>query len=487
MSTTRRRFLGSVAAPLAAPALLRCARKPPNVLWLMTDEQRPDSMGAYRSPWAKTPHLDELATEGTTFEEAYTPSPVCVPARTSLLTGQYGSTTGVLHNQAPHIRQDTSFLTWAFEGAGYRTASFGKKHYFRKGRQAFQIEGGRTIGGPLSALHYNRPCDPAACEIVQYPGPQPWILAGRFPGRIEETAEHQNVDLAINWLSSRPAADPFFLRLSLLAPHTPVVVPKEYCGTVDPDAIRIPYATEEELSRVPLYERRVWREYQGAFRLSREQIRRARRYYYDRVAFLDSEIGRLLDWMRKRDLLDNTIVVFVSDHGTLLGDHGLLQKQTFYRQVATVPFFFWAPGRIRSGARVRTPVNTISLLPALLECAGIEVPGEVECSGLQEVLEDGGEPAPEPVFSEIKFGYRGYRDDDRLVTIRDGRYRLTVFLDPDAPERFRERPEGSLYDLETDPGETRNLYGEREYDGVVERLQKRIVEWDQERKTRSRH
>jgi len=99
-------------------------------------------------------------------------------------------------------------------------------------------------------------------------------------------------------------------------------------------------------------------------------------------------------------------------------------------------------------------------------------------------MEQGREPAPDPVFSEIKLGYRGYRDDDRLATIRDGKHRLTLFLDPDNPERFRDRPEGSLYDLESDPGETRNLYGVKEYLAVAERLQERIVEWDQQRKSK---
>ncbi|MCP5111468.1 MAG: sulfatase-like hydrolase/transferase, partial [bacterium] len=145
MQTSRREFLGAVAAQTA-----RTRR--PNILWLMTDEQRPDSMGCYGSSWAKTPCLDELAAEGTLYEEAYTPSPVCVPARSCLLTGIRGSTLGVLHNQAPPLREGAQFLTWKFADAGYRTASFGKKHYFIEGRQAFETEAGRATDDIVSPI-----------------------------------------------------------------------------------------------------------------------------------------------------------------------------------------------------------------------------------------------------------------------------------------------------------------------------------------------
>ena len=455
MKIGRREFLGSLAVQSA-----RTHR--PNVLWLMTDEQRPDSIGCYGSAWAKTPCLDELASEGTLYEEAYTPSPVCVPARSSLLTGIRGSRLGVLHNRAPRMREGTRFLTWAFADAGYRTASFGKKHYFVDGRQAFETEAGRATDKVVSPIKYLREC--RDCDAVQYPGLTLWLLGGRFPAPIEQTAEYVNTQLAINWLSQLSRRDSFFLRISWNAPHTPVVVPEEFCNTIEPDSVQLPFPSEEELTSKPPYERGALRDYQGAHRLSRSQVLKARQYYYERVSFLDSQIARLLDWMRPRGLLDNTVIAFVSDHGSGLADHGLFQKQTFYRQVGGVPFLLWYPNGVSRGRRVELPVSTISLAPAMLDLAGLR--------GGEKPRESG------PVFSEVKFGYRDHRDDDRLVMIRDGDFKLIVFHDPADPEKFAGRREGSLYNLGTDPGETRNLFTGTKHQATIDRLLASITKRD---------
>lgn len=441
----------------------------------MSDEQRPDSLGCYGSPWARTPVIDELARGGALFQEAYTPSPVCVPARSCLLTGRYGSGLGVLHNEQ-RLARDTAFLTWAFAAAGYRTASFGKKHYFVEGRQAFDVERGRATDSVVDATRYAAAYDMRDYDVVRYPGPQPWILGGRFPEAAERTAEAVNAGLALEWLASLGPADRFFLRVSFNAPHTPVVVPGPFAGAMDPASIRLPFCSPDEFRAMPPYLREALGSYQGSARLSREQLMQARRYYYERVAFLDAQVGRLLDGLRRRGRLENTIVAFVSDHGTHLGDHGLLQKQTFYEQVATVPYLFRYPGGIRPGSRFRTPVSTLTLLATLIELAGLPAPESVEAPSLAANLRGGVEPAAAPVFSEIKLGYRGYRDDDRLVMIRSGRHKMFLFQDPSGPERFRGREEGSLFDLATDPAEERDLFRNRR--ALAAGMQEQIRAWD---------
>ncbi len=474
MHATRRGFLQ------AAGAAVMARRARPNVLWIHTDEQRPDSLGCYGSPWARSPFIDRLAREGAIYLDAYTPSPVCVPARSCVLTGRHASSLGVYHNQQ-RLRPNTPFLTWVFAEAGYRTASFGKKHYFCEGRQAFETEEGSATDPVVGATRYGKEYKPEDHDAIVYPGPQPWILGGRFPADISRTAEARNVDLALAWLSSPVDREPFFLRVSLNAPHTPVVVPKPYAGTMDPDTIRIPDATEEQLAAQPPYLRRALRDYQGSGRLTREAIGKTRRYYYERVAFLDGQVERLLTAMRKRNLLDNTIVAFVSDHGAHLGDHGLFQKQTFYQQVATVPYLFWYPAKVSAGRRFRTPVNTLSILPTLIELAGLSVPAGAEARSLAGSLREGREPPAEPVVSEIKLGYRDYRDDDRLVMIRSGTRKLFLFQDPGGPERFRGREEASLYDLETDPHESANLLAGRPLSADATELQAEIARWDRAR------
>ncbi|MBL8291524.1 MAG: sulfatase-like hydrolase/transferase [Bryobacterales bacterium] len=477
----RREFLLSTA-----PAILRAAGQRPNVLWLMTDEHRPDSLGCYGSPWGRSPHLDNLAAGGTLFLSAYTPSPVCVPCRSSLLTGNSASTTGVLHNEAK-LSPETRFLTWRFEDAGYQTASFGKKHYFFAGaRQAFQTEGGRPTDGIVDPARYGKGYDPAQHDVVQYPVlpkqkiQRRWILGGQFPASEDETAEARNVSLATQWLDGRDPAKPFLLRLSLNAPHTPVVVPAKYLAQVDPNRIRIPSPTQQELDRQPERERVLLRSFEGSDALTADQLRKAQHYYYARCAFADAMCGRLLDWMRTRGLLDNTIVVMTADHGTHLGDHGLLQKQTFYEQVATVPYIFHAPGLVRRGARLQTPVSTLGLLPTLLDLAGLPS-GNVEGTSLAPSLRKGTEPPRRPVVSEIAFGYQGWRDQDRQVMIRDGHLKLSLFSAPRDPARFAANPDGALYDLRQDPHETRNLFAGHGRQADIQRLLRHLAGWDARR------
>ncbi len=470
----------------AAPALLRGRARRPNVLWLMTDEQRPDSLGCYGSRWAYSPNLDRLAESGVLFESAYTSSPVCVPARCSLLTGLYGSTTGVLHNEAK-LRPGTRLLTWEFERAGYQTASFGKKHYSLAGpHQAFETERGTAIDKVVDAQAYAAVYDASKYDAVQYPNAptgrlrRRWILAGKFPAPISQTAEEQNVDLAMGWLEQRDTARPFLLRLSLNAPHTPVVVPEQFLKRIDAQRIDLPVAAERDVEGSTERVRVLLRDFEGAQRLSAAELAKARHYYYARAAFADYEIGRLLDHVRARGLLDDTIVVMTADHGTELGDHGLLQKMSFYEQVARVPYIVAWNGFGSKAMRVKAPVNTIGLLPTLMELAGIPCP-RVEAEAI-------GDPprAAGPVFSEIEYGYQKYRDDERQVMIRDGRYKMSLFLQRGGGA-YSGGPDGELYDLDRDPGERTNLFGDAAHAGTVSRLRSRIVEWDASRDKAGTH
>ena len=277
------------------------------------------------------------------------------------------------------------------------------------------------------------------------------------------TAEARNVDMALEWLGSLRTSERYFLRVSLNAPHTPVVVPGEFVGKVDP-----PPLDAGAVEHQPPYLSRALRDYQGTQRLNAGQVEKARRYYYDRVAFVDAQIGRRMERAGK-----DTIVALVADHGAHLGDHGLFQKQTFYEQVVTVPYVFRFPGEVRGGRRFRRPVSTLGLLPTLMDLAGLPAPRGAEAASLAESLRTGEEPPDAPVFSEIKLGYRGYRDDDRLVMVRKGRHKL--FLFPDGGE-----PEGSLFDLEVDPWERRNLFARER--AMAADLRAEIARWDRGRR-----
>ena len=445
------------------------AQTRPNILWLMTDEQRTDSLGAYGSPWAHTPCLDALAREGVLFQNAITPSPVCVPARTSVLAGQYPVHTGVWHNHLD-LKQPVPNLMATFCEAGYQTASLGKQHYVGA-EPAFETQVGRTLSSHVHYYHYNEPHDEAAFDIIKYPGPYyPWIFGGRFPADASQRSEAQVVDMGVDWLRSRDPERPFFLRISFNGPHTPVVPPEPFDTMIAAERIRFSQDNEPPPSSQPGWLQALGKA-SSASRLSAGQIAKMRQYYYGEVAFLDSQFDRLLDWMQSQQLLEDTIVVYLSDHGTHLGDHGLVQKQTFYDPVVRVPYFFWWPKRVIKGTTAKAPVSTQTLLPTLLDLTGLAVPQLRDASSLLDVLVSGREPASEPVFSELTLeSFRPHVDHDgRLVMALLGDWKLSLCLDPEPHDHV-------LYNLAQDPNETENLAQDTRHRDILNRLLEIILE-----------
>ncbi len=360
-------------------------------------------------------------------------------------------------------------LTQHFHEAGYASASFGKRHYCAA-NNAFQIENHFELSEAVTYYAYADAFDPANYGVVHYPAaPYPWIFGGRFPLGPEHTSEARAIREATAWLETRDESAPFFLRVSFNAPHTPVVPPAPYDTLIDPDAIALPPDTEEALPGQPEWIADTLRTASDARRLTPEQIRDMRRYYYGEVAFLDSQVGQLLDWMRGRGLLDNTIVVFLSDHGTHLGDYGLVQKQTFYDPVVQVPYIFWYPENVPAGVSVETPVETRSLLPTLLSLTGLPVPEDLRGGGLGAALRSGAEPPSSPVFSEFTLGSFKMRPDDRLVMVRDGRWKLSLCF-PAEPGPSLHPTDGALFNLHADPHELTNLYGHPQHPAIQNRL-----------------
>jgi len=448
----------------------------PNILWILTDEQRTDSVAAYGSPWAKSPHLDRLAERGVLFRSAYTPSPVCVPARAAVLTGRACSSIGVYNNHHCMPPSRAFFLTGEFSHAGYQVASFGKQHYSCPAR-AFPLQDGWVLDERVGYYSYLVPVSPEEVGIVRYPSEKrPWIFAGKYPGPFDETPEMRNVLAAVDWLRARDPDRPFFLRVSLNAPHTPVVAPEPYDTCIDPESVELPIDSEPPPD-APEPVRQHLAACAGAGVLTEPQILRTRQAYYGRTAFVDAVVGRLLHALDDLGVLENTIIAFHSDHGCHLADHGFYQKQSFYEPSVTVPFLLAGPG-IASGLIVDRAVSIGSLLPTLLDLAGLEAPQDLDYPSLADAACGGGAPSPEPVFSEIDFGIWDYRDGDRYVMVREGPWKLAVFRDPRNPGRFPESDGLMLHNLEADPRERTNLAHAPEYAEVRKRLLDLLAGWD---------
>jgi arylsulfatase A-like enzyme len=444
----------------------------PNVLWLMTDEQRTDTLGCYGGV-GPTPTLDRLAAEGAIFRNAITPAPICAPARTALLTGLAPATTGIWSND---LAEDPALdpaaegvrlappLTQAFDAAGYRSASFGKHHHRTEPARAFATERNDIhehlaarergesdlwLSREVDYFGYADRWDEEDFDVVKYPPePFPWVLAGRFPGPWTETAEARAVEEAKGWLDEAAAApDPFLLRLSFHGPHTPVAPPAPWDTRVDPDALADPRPSALPAGAPPWLEdvERI----AASSRLPADGLRRARQAYYGEASFIDRLIGELLEWMDERGLLDDLVIVFCSDHGCHLGDFGLLQKQTFFDPVVNVPYLFWGPGRIAAREPVEAPIGLIGLLPTLLGLAGLPIPRDLEPLSLAEHLAAGTDPPAAPVFSEFT-PIPEVRPDDRLAMVRDGDWKLSLRLRPEPDELL-------LVNLASDPLEQTNL------------------------------
>lgn len=436
----------------------------PNILWIMTDEQRTDSLGCYGGRLARTPNIDAIAKRGVIFSNAVTPAPVCVPARTTLLTGSYPVDTGVWWNHRPVQRLE--YLTQLFAQSGYQTASLGKQHYGAY-NPAFAHEEDLVLTDRVDYFSYDSRFASDAFDVVQYPPePYPWIFGGRFPGTEEDTIECTIVDRAMRWLDERDRDAPFLLRVSFNGPHTPVVVPEPYASlmkgsTLPQDAWATRMADE------PRWIRDGLRHFSEAGRLTPDELDRARRFYYAYVAFIDSQCGRLLAYLNGKGLAQDTVIVYTSDHGTHLGDHGLVQKQTFFDPVVNVPFIMACPGRFQTGARIRTPVETRSLLPTLLDLLGVSHGSDAK--SLLPYLHTGQEPPAYPVFSEFSLGSFGIMPNDPLIMLRYQNWKLSLCMT--APDG-----DGTLVDLDADPGEIRNLYDDPRYAATQAKLRSMVEE-----------
>jgi arylsulfatase A-like enzyme len=449
----------------------------PNILWILTDEQRADSLGCNGAPWARTPCLDRLAAQGVNFAAACTPSPVCVSARAAMLTGQSNPRLGVLNNHHHLAPERARFLPRCFVEQGYAVASFGKHHYNCREVRAFPLEGGTVLDDRAGYTEYRVPVDEEEAGVVYYPTEfRHWILAGRFPGGVADTAEAKNAALALGWLAKRDPGQPFFLRLSLNAPHTPVLAPAPYDTAIDPESIDLPIDGPDDLDLpAPVRENLVGKSGTGC--LARAQILRLRQVYYGRVAFLDEVLRQFLGEAAAMGALDHTYIVFAADHGCHLADHGFVQKQSFYEASVRVPFLFAGPG-IAPGT-VRTPVSIGSILPTCLDLAGIGIPDPTDFPSLAPALRNGAEPTPEPVFSDLDFGIWGYRDGDRYAMVREGDWKLALFRDPQDKTRFPEDDGIMLHHLADDPGERHNLASRPEHRATLRRLLERIDARDQ--------
>lgn len=472
--------------------------QPPNILLITSDQQRYDAVGYNGSAFLTTPNLDTLSEEGVAFSRAYCPNAVCTPSRLSLMTGLHLSRHGG-YNIGTTAQDKTRFLSHMLRGAGYRTHHIGKAHWHPwnegspekapvdeaatpwrdfVGFDTAEVATGHVTWGVTG--HYLR-----WLERRGVPRHELNRITRRFPDDPNETgdwgmpAEHHSgawiAERAEAFLMTHDASRPFFLNLGFQDPHHPHAVPFDFRERVDPARLpaRIPGTPDHGPPEpaVLLREGRInSSRYRGTFEVAgnsgahdwrayfadADRDAQTRAHYYSLVNLLDAQVGRVLRALRASGHERDTVVVFTSDHGDMLGDHDTGQKGPLaYESVLRVPLIIRYP-RVVEHANARHPVSLVDLYPTLLAYAGVPV-GRVDGVNLRPYLE-AREP---PERSGVRVEYKEEPDRLRYKAWVTERYKLVVY----PREVF-----GELYDLTRDPHEHRNLFAEPDLLGVKAQL-----------------
>jgi len=453
---------------------------PLNILWIQTDEQRTDSLGCYGSARVRTPNLDRLAHRGTAFLEHHTQSPVCVPSRVCELTSRYPHQTGILDNSVHYTWGQWPALAGIpaitfpelFAAAGYATVNMGKYH---TPHHPTWLENWHFEWFPREAGHVflAEGFDEDEHEVIHIGNERGRvILSGRYPNAAggqtpQRTPQTYLTDHALDWLGMYGhVRRPFLMRVSYLAPHTPVLAPEPFYGMYDPADMAWDEPDESVLASRPRLE--IPASGPARYRAhTPEEFRRMRCTYYGLVSHIDQQVGRLMGALEVQGLLDNTLVVYTSDHGDLMGEYGQFGKGMFYDITTRVPCMMAGPG-VPEDRQVPDLTECVDLGPTLLRMAGINVPGTMVGRDMVN-----GTPRQDVIGETCR-----YRDgvSHRRSWIRTKRWSMDTTSELNGEPTTAGDRDGKLIDLEADPLAHVNLYNDPAYAGVIAELQARLAE-----------
>lgn len=484
--------------------------KKPNLLFIYTDEQRFDTLGIYGNNAVNMPNLNRLAGESVVFDRAYVTQPVCTPSRSSLLTGLYPHTNGCVENNIP-LDSRIPCLPEMLPEKDYETAHFGKWHL---GDEIFPQHGfkhwrsiedsyrkhyspGRNRGEKSTYHHF----------LVEH-GFTPQngdIFTRRESARLpEEYGKPAYLAGEASKFISRNKDNPFILYVNFLEPHMPYFSPRD--NQYKPEDIELPANfSDPPGSRHHLKSRILQKAYEeqgfSGWKLGEEsEWRRLIANYWGLCSLVDTHTGKILDTLKECGIEDETIIVFTSDHGDMMGSHRLLAKMVMFEEAIRVPMMIRLPGGRNRGV-IRGPVSQIDLVPTLLDFMGGNIPGELEGSSRRNVIEEEGERfLKDPVFlewngdetgvfsrratggrplpAEIPGWLKGLGPPGKLETAVSDPLR-TVITDDGWKLNYSSIGEHELFNLKTDPCENQNLAGFNEYSSVENKLREKILEWQE--------
>lgn len=448
-----------MTAPKPTPAPETEPGAAPNILLVMADQMTPFLLEACGHAGARMAHLSALAERSVRFRTAYTPSPICTPARSCLMTGRHTSATGCYDNGDPFPAYIPTFAHYLAD-AGYETVLAGKMHFIGPD----QLHGfRRRLNGDIypTGFLWSYPLPPE-----QDPDWQAFDFVAQYqaqnigPGQSEELRYDDDTQArALEFLRAAPE-HPWMLTVSFTNPHPPYVVPQGYWDLYKDADLPLPVYPDDMDARYSGFDRalRRWHGLERGDIRAPEHLMAMRRGYAALAHYVDDKLGALLAALEARGQRERTVVIFTSDHGEMLGEHGLIQKRSFYEWSARIPLFIDMPGA--APRDVDVPVSLIDLPATLVALAGQSLAAPMDGRSLLPALQ-GGELPVVPVISE----YHGEGIMRPSFMVRQDRWKL-IWSEGSAPQ---------LFDLEADPGEWHNRAGNPDCAAVLAALEAEIT------------
>jgi arylsulfatase A-like enzyme len=464
LGRTRREFLqisgATLGAGLASSAAAQNAASPrrPNILMLLGEGQRADALSFAGNPILRTPNHDRIAREGVWFRNAFVVNSLCAPSRATVMTGMYSHATGALGNNTQHpIPPSFPLFTELLHQAGYEVALCGKAHIGNGARDRYWDY----------YFAYNSPG-------TNYYHPQMW--EGRngkitgpevYSGYVDDLI----TDRALAWLKQK-REKPFCLLMWWQAPHAPFYRARRHLDLYNGVPIPKPSTFDDDLKGYPGKPRAFVNADNkiGTTILANDDPRSLEELvkdYYAGLVDVDENLGRLFDWLAESGQLDDTVILHSSDHGFFLGEWRMYDKRFMHEPSIRVPMMIRYPRLFQAGRTVDQMVLNLDIAPTLLELAGVPIPAHMQGQSLVKLAQ--GEPVS--WRKDWLYEYYEYPQSQRVRPnrgIRTERYKLIHYYMP--PEEFE------LYDLQTDPGETHNLYGDPQYAALTQQLLDRLTQ-----------
>ncbi len=466
-NTARRSFLKAGAAAMSSMALNPVPLRPaanaprPNFILMTTDGHRPDALSLNGNRILQTPNFDRIGREGIQFRNSFVVNALCLPARATALTGLYPHTTGCVDNKGREIPQDIPLFTDLLRKAGYEVAVFGKAHVKDLGKRQWDY----YFGYPGAATDYFWPMIAEGANGKVGP-----------PKMYEGYVEDVVTDRAIQWLKQK-REKPFCMIFWFQSPHAPFFRPRRLLDLYNGVTIPKPSTFDDDLKGYPGKPRAfaeaddsIGTYTKGSLTKSNcaRSLEEMVKDYYAGIVSADENAGRLFQTLTDLGKMDDTVTLFSSDHGFFMGEWRKYDKRFMHEPSIRTPMLVRYPRLIRPGSTANQMVLELDIAPTFLELAGVPVPPSMQGQSMVPMLK-GEEPKNwRKDWLYEYYEYPGPHSVRKHRGVRTDRYKLIHYYEP--PEEFE------LYDLQEDPGELHNLYGDPRHDGLVKRLRQRIDE-----------